>query len=117
MVLKKSKLLDNNQWHLNSVVLSDRSNSLLDIVHFSKCEFIYSTQNGEAIKSNNTAAAAAATTPFLMPGHPFPLAAAAAAAAAAGIPVSLPNPTSAVKDKPDLPLPGYPFPFFRPPNR
>ena len=65
------------------------------------------TQNGE-----NSAAA----SPFLMSGHPFPLA--AAAAAAAGIPVSLPAPTSAVvsKEKPNLPLPGYPFPFFRPQN-
>ena len=42
---------------------------------------------------------------------------AATAAAAAGIPVSLPNPTSSInKDKPEIPgLPGYPFPFFRPP--
>jgi len=77
--------------------------------------------NGDILKNINTSSntAAASASPFLMPGgHPFPLAAAAAAAAAAGIPVSLPTPTSAVitKDKQDLPVPSYPFPFFRSPN-
>ena len=74
--------------------------------------FICRSQNGDILKNNTPV-----SSPFLMPGHPFPLAAAAAAAAAAGIPVSLPNPTSAInKDKPEIPgLPGYPFPFFRPP--
>ena len=41
-----------------------------------------------------------------MPGNPFQL---AAAAAAAGLPVGLPNTSSAVK-------PENPFPFFRPPQ-
>ena len=45
-----------------------------------------------------------ASNPFLMPGHPFPIAAAAAAAAAAGLPAT----STAVKDNP--------FPFFRPPQ-
>ena len=45
-------------------------------------------------------------SPFFMPGNPFQL---AAAAAAAGLPVSLPNTSSAVK-------PENPFPFFRPPQ-
>ena len=78
----------------------------------------FSSPNGDTLKNINTSSntAAASASPFLMPGgHPFPLAAAAAAAAAAGIPVSLPTPTSAVitKDKQDLPVPSYPFPFFR----
>ena len=80
--------------------------------------FFFSSPNGDTLKNINTSSntAAASASPFLMPGgHPFPLAAAAAAAAAAGIPVSLPTPTSAVitKDKQDLPVPSYPFPFFR----
>ena len=45
-------------------------------------------------------------SPFFMPGNPFQL---AAAAAAAGLPVSLPNSSSAVKAE-------NPFPFFRPPQ-
>ena len=46
-------------------------------------------------------------SPFgFMPGNPFQL---AAAAAAAGLPVSLPNTSSAVKAD-------NPFPFFRPPQ-
>ena len=77
----------------------------------------FRSPNGDILKNINTSGTTAASaSPFLMPGgHPFPLAAAAAAAAAAGIPVSLPTPTSAVitKDKQDLPVPSYPFPFFR----
>lgn len=47
-------------------------------------------------------------SPFgFMPGNPFQL---AAAAAAAGLPVSLPNTSSAVKAADN------PFPFFRPPQ-
>ena len=72
---------------------------------YSFSNFFRSIPNGDIFKPSNPTMPS--PSPFgFMPGNPFQL---AAAAAAAGLPVSLPNTTSAVKAD-------NPFPFFRPPQ-